>query len=303
MGRPVPGATHRRCTWGRRPLQDLLRCPHCFRGGSSQVPLRNQGATWGCRQAHSFDVARQGYVNLAGRASSHTGDTAEMLDARAWVLAAGHLDVVTDAVIAAAADLPAGGALVEIGAGNGHHLSRLRGVFEGGGKLSRPAVAIDASIAAARRAARTDGSGLVSVVADAWSPWPLLDDVAALVVSIFAPRNLPETARALLPGGRLIVVTPTEDHLKELRPVLGMLGTEPDKSARLALEVAGVLDPLDVRECRTVRRMSRADARATAAMGPSSFHLEAAELARRSADLPEAIDVTVAFRVSRFTTW
>lgn len=49
-----------------------------------------------------------------------------VLDARAVVLVAGHLEVVTGALIAACSDgLPAG-ALVEIGAGTAHHLAQVR---------------------------------------------------------------------------------------------------------------------------------------------------------------------------------
>ena len=48
------------------------------------------------------------------------------------------------------------------------------------------------------------------------------------------PRNGPEIARVLRPGGRLVVVTPAPDHLAELVGPLGLLRVDPDKAARLA---------------------------------------------------------------------
>ncbi|MDP9135674.1 MAG: 23S rRNA methyltransferase, partial [Actinomycetota bacterium] len=64
---------------------DLLRCPHC--GGALEL----DGGTGRCAAGHSFDVARQGYLNLLpGDARTGTADTATMVRARAQFLAAGH---------------------------------------------------------------------------------------------------------------------------------------------------------------------------------------------------------------------
>ncbi len=64
----------------------LLRCPLC-RGGLSATP----GDSLRCPVGHSFDVARQGYVNLLpGDARPGTADTAEMVAARESFLASGH---------------------------------------------------------------------------------------------------------------------------------------------------------------------------------------------------------------------
>ena len=40
------------------------------------------GKTLACGLGHSFDVAKDGHVNLMGRGARATGDTAEMLAAR-----------------------------------------------------------------------------------------------------------------------------------------------------------------------------------------------------------------------------
>lgn len=270
-------------------MTDLLRCPHC-RG-----PLTPQERTWRCASGHAFDVARQGYVNLTAGRPVHTGDTADMLDARTEVLGAGHFDHVTDAVVDACRDRLPEGAIVEVGAGTAHHLAAVRRALG-----DRRAVAIDASVAAARRASRADPAWTTSVVADAWQPWPLLDAVAAAVLMIFAPRNLPEAARVLVPEGRLIAVTPAPDHLAELAEPLGLLRIGEDKADRLRSQALDHLEVVGSREVRQVRTLDRGALRAMAAMGPSAHHRAPGDLAARVALLPDRVPVTIAAHLTRF---
>ncbi|MEO3775402.1 putative RNA methyltransferase [Micromonospora sp. B11E3] len=79
-----------------------LRCPVCAE------PLAEAAAgttrALRCPRRHSFDVARQGYVNLLAGRAPHVGDTAEMVAARADFLAAGHYDLVSAALADAATD-------------------------------------------------------------------------------------------------------------------------------------------------------------------------------------------------------
>jgi 23S rRNA (guanine745-N1)-methyltransferase len=161
-------------------------------------------------------------------------------------------------------------------------------------------VALDVSVAAARRAARVDPVWVTSVVADAWQPWPVLDGVAAAVLSVFGPRNAAESARVLVPGGRFVVVVPAADHLRELREPLGLLGIEPGKLARLRDETAAHLTFRDVQEVRATTTVTRDEATAIAGMGPSAHHVAADEFERRSGALAEQFEVTVAVHVVRF---
>ena len=94
---------------------DWTRCPVCGE------PLSAVDGALRCPARHSFDVARQGYVNLLGRAAPANADTAAMLDARARFLASGHYDPIADAVAGAAR----GERLAEVGAGTGFYLARV----------------------------------------------------------------------------------------------------------------------------------------------------------------------------------
>ena len=268
-------------------MPGLLRCPHCH------GVLARDGAAWGCGAGHRFDVARQGHVSLLAAPTPHTGDTAGMLDARDRVLGDGHLDAVTDALVAAVDGAPPG-CVVEVGAGTGHHLGRVVAA------LGRRGIAMDVSTPAARRAARRAPDGTVVVRADAWQPWPVLDGVAAAVLSVFGPRNVPETARVLATGGRFVVVTPRPDHLVELVEPLGLLGVERGKQDRLVAEAGAHLELVGTAAVRDVRRVDRTTAVAVAGMGPSGHHRAVAELEAAAARLPDALDVTVAVDVTQF---
>src|ERR1700730_16300248 len=94
------------------PVVDALLCPVC------RELLTRSGGALQCSAGHSFDIARQGYVNLLGRAD---GDPAAMVADRAAFLAAGHYAPLAKRLAEQAADC-APGLVVDAGAGTGYYL-------------------------------------------------------------------------------------------------------------------------------------------------------------------------------------
>lgn len=267
---------------------DCLACPYCAE------PLAARPGALVCPAAHSFDLARQGYVTLLPRGSRGAGgDTAGMVAARDRFLAAGHYAPLTRLLAAEAAGA-AEGAVLDVGAGTGHHLAAVLDALPG-----RAGVALDLSRYAARRAARAHPRA-GAVVADAWRVLPVRTAVAGLVLDVFSPRNGAETARVLGPGGFLLVVTPAADHLAELVSALGLLTVDERKEERLAGALAPHLQPVDRTEHRWTLALPRADAVAAAAMGPSAHHLDAADLARRAGALPDPTTTTASVVLTRY---
>jgi 23S rRNA (guanine745-N1)-methyltransferase len=271
-----------------------LRCPHC--GG----PLARAAGAVACERGHSFDVARQGYLSLlAGIGAAHTGDTAEMVAARERFLGAGHFDpparALGELVAAALAEAPAPALIVDLGAGPGWYLARVLDHVPG-----TTGIALDVSKPALRRAARAHPR-VAAVACDAWRPLPLRDGVAGVVLSVFAPRDGAELARVLAPGGVAIVVTPAPAHLDEIARPLGLLAVHGRKDERLAERLAPGLEVAGRRELDWKIRLDRSAARDAAAMGPSAFHLSAADLDERVAALPESLDVTAAVTITTAT--
>jgi 23S rRNA (guanine745-N1)-methyltransferase len=267
-----------------------LRCPVCA------GPVRVEGSQVGCDRGHRFDIARQGYVTLAGgQAGPGPGDSAAMVMAREAFLAAGHYEPVADAVAALAADRGGGprGLVVDLAGGTGYYLARV--LDQAAGRLG---VCVDRSAAALRRAARAHPRA-VAVGADAWQPLPFMDGCASVVLNVFGPRNPQETRRLLAAGGTLIVASPGPGHHRELRPALGLIGIDEQKAARLAGAHRGFSGG-SVTPVRYQLRLGHRDLTALIAMGPSARHVGAATLAARIAALPDLVPVTVDVELRRY---
>lgn len=261
----------------------LLRCPVC--GGG----LESAGAVVRCAEGHSFDVARQGYVNLVPGA----GDSAAMVEARAAFLGAGHMRPLARA-LADEASAGVDGALLDLGAGTGQYLTP---VLE---KLpDRAGIALDTSTAALKRLARAH-ERIAAVGADAWKPLPLGDGVAALVLSVFAPRSAPELARVLAPGGTLLAATPTTRHLYELVGALGLLSVPGDKEDRLDAQLASRFELVARRRVEHAMFLAREEAAQLVRMGPSAWHLDERTADDRLAALPDPLTVTASVTLSRY---
>jgi len=268
---------------------DLLRCPVC------EAALDPGDRVLRCAAGHSFDIARQGYVNLVpGRA-----DTAEMVEARDAFLRAGHFRPLSEALAAEArasagassADAPA---IVDLGAGTGHHLAAVLDAVPAARGL-----AIDASRAALRRAARAH-DGAAAVGADAWKPLPLRDAIATTVLSVFAPRNATEMARVLAPGGSLIAVTPTTRHLYELVGPLGLLSVPDDKADRLDAQLAAHFELAERRTIEHAMFLTRDESAQIVRMGPSAWHVDEQSVNERLMGLADPSIVTFSAVVSRY---
>ena len=102
------------------------------------------------------------------------------------------------------------------------------------------------------------------------------------------------------PGGELLVVTPTPEHLAELVPVLHLLRVDPAKEDR----TAGTLSPWFDRYARDalVRtlELTRTEVAALVGMGPSAWHRAPEELDAAIAGLTEPIRVTTSVWLSRY---
>jgi 23S rRNA (guanine745-N1)-methyltransferase len=217
-----------------------------------------------CAQGHAFDRARQGYVHLGTGRRLPAGDTAEMVTARMRFLAAGHYEPLRTAV--AEAIPPDAGFIVDVGAGPGYYLKAALDRAPAAAGL-----ALDVSKAALKRAAQCHDRA-EAVLADAWREVPLADSTVDVLLNVFAPRNGSEFARVL--RGVLIVVTPREDHLQELRTEYGLLDVDPAKDERLS-QTLQAFQAEESRDLTWPLTLSPDDARALIAMGPNAFHTRA----------------------------
>lgn len=280
-----------------RALNALL-CPHC--GLDFTVPQPDSHSL-ACAGGHTFDVARQGYLNLlTGHGTKFVPDTAAMVTARDAFLDAGHYQPLADAIaervgalLATAEGAPL---IVDAGTGTGWYLKQV--LTEIGGRKAA-AVGLDISKFALRRAARRNPQAL-NVVWDLWRELPLGAGTADVVLVVFAPRNAAEFARILKPGGSLVIVTPLPGHLAEIAQDAGMLGIQDGKEEALATSMAGHFAAAGSTELHVPLELGAADVGNVALMGPAGHHLDELALGARLATLPATTRATAAFRISVF---
>jgi len=236
----------------------LLSCPHC-RGTLEIGPAHAR-----CPEGHSFDVARQGYLNLLDGPQPKNADSAAMLEARSRVLGSLYADVV--ALVARAVADTGAKVVVDAGAGTGQYLAAVLDALP-----DAVGIATDVSVAAAKRAASAHPR-IASVAADTWRGLPIRDGVVDLVACVFAPRNVADFSRVLAPDGHLVVVTPEPDHLRSLRASYGLLDLDPEKDARLEQSVGGLFEL--VASDRLTRPVDATAEQVSdvIAMGPNAFH-------------------------------
>lgn len=247
---------------------DVLVCPVC------RMPLDRYQKVFVCDEGHSFDIAREGYVNLLiGKGS---GDAPEMLAARRRVLDAGNYAAATGAVaeiIAAEADKAAPGRiLLDAGCGEGHYLRRIVAKLDDVGGNRYRYIGLDSSRHAIKMAAGRSREPLF-VVADVNRSLPFAKSAVAVLLSIFAPRNPAEFARVVAPRGALIVVIPQPNHLAALRSLAPMLGVEENKEEHLRDMLAPEFELESGQSIEWQMELSGEDVADLVRMTPNYWHL------------------------------
>ncbi len=187
---------------------DLL-CPVC----SEQLHFGER--QYVCPRGHSFDLARQGYVNLLAVQQKHSrnpGDTRDQVLSRRAFLEEGHYAPIAQALIDQAKELGITGPILDVGCGEGYYSSRLADAL--GAELT----GLDISKEAVRcAAAKYKGKQWLCATA---SHIPVKSGSVSLLTSLFALTLPEEFARVLSPGGWFFQVLAAQDHLLGLKGII-----------------------------------------------------------------------------------
>ncbi len=187
----------------------MYLCPLC------QQPLNLSGAQYQCSNRHSFDVAREGYVNLLPvqqKNSKDPGDNKDMMQARRDFLHAGWYAPLAQAVSHALAEIkPA--TLLDLGCGEGYYTNKLKQVLP-----QAQVYGVDISKAAIKFAAKANRAIQFSV-ASAYQ-LPFADSSFDAIVRIYAPSKAEELQRLIKPAGYLLTVTPGPAHLLQIKQAI-----------------------------------------------------------------------------------
>lgn len=252
-------------------------CPNC--GGA----LFEAGGVFRCERGHSFDVAREGYVNLLiprDHERGISGDTQAQLEARRRVFDRRLFQPLLDALhLESRAVLerwdtehqqPA--AVVDVGCGEGYYIGSIANALNEHYPQAR-FVGFDVSKAAVRMAARRYKAATFAV-ANVRRPLYAAKAAAALMFNIFAPRNPSEFARIVAPGGSLLIVLPTPEHLRSLRETFDLLDIPADKESVVVSQLSPDFEPAGVERIEFDVELDAAAVTDLIAMGPNAHHGE-----------------------------
>lgn len=222
----------------------ILTCPVC----GAALTREHSSPFLQCISRHTFDLAREGYVNLLLK--KLPGDTKEMLLARRSFLSHGYYEPLSQAINTLVLQYLSQQAeqshelasinILDAGCGEGYYLGRLKEYLAdlpSWGEKQCCYLGFDISKEAVKMAAKRYKAPTF-VVANINQQLVLASSSIAVLLNIFAPRNPGEFARVLAPRGLLLIVIPSPIHLLSLRSVLPLLTIEADKQQRVIAQFA-----------------------------------------------------------------
>ncbi|KYG89701.1 putative RNA methyltransferase [Metasolibacillus sp. FSL H7-0170] len=179
----------------------IFACPFC----QMEMQLNDTG-TMSCVNKHSFDMAKQGYMNFMTKPVVSMYSK-ELFEARQQVIASGLYDPLQQAI----ADLLTGEQrILDTGCGEGSHLARICTQLP-----NALGVGIDIAKEGILAAAKFYSEKIWCVGDLANSPFQ--SESFTTILNILSPANYEEFKRLLNPNGKVIKVVPQTDYLKEIR--------------------------------------------------------------------------------------
>ena len=187
----------------------MLICPVCAKA------LKKVNNALRCENGHSFDTAKEGYVNLliSGKPGGNRGDSKEMAVSRRDFLNKGYFSPLAQAVCDCAASFGSDGdAVLDICCGEGYYTQYLSE------RLSRDFYGFDLSKSMVRLAAkrRCGASFFVANI----SSIPVKDKSVKLAFHLFAPFHSREFRRVISDDGVIVTAVAGREHLYELKQIL-----------------------------------------------------------------------------------
>lgn len=199
-----------------------LICPICGQ------PLSLQQRSFCCPSRHSFDIARQGYVNLLPVQNKHSrnpGDTPEQVLARREFLQGGYYAPILQALQEMAENHQ--GPILDVGCGEGYYSAGL--AASTGAQL----VGLDISKEAVRRAAGSYKNA--TWICGSAARLPVSNESIGILTSLFALTVPEEFYRVLKNDGIFLQVLAAEDHLLGLKSIIYPELTHKEKNVTPAL--------------------------------------------------------------------
>lgn len=194
---------------------DCLCCP------LDQLALRQLGNVLCCDGGHSFDIAKQGYVNLLSaqnKRSHDPGDGKGMVAARREFLNNGHYQPIAEHLAELVGSLCNDNSIIaDAGCGEGYYLEQLRSKLKSDYRYTPAMIGFDISKWATKAATRRM---MATWIVASNRNIPLALNSVDCLLSLFGFPVYPSFARILKPSGTLLMVDAGPQHLIELRETI-----------------------------------------------------------------------------------
>lgn len=195
----------------------IYKCPVCNK------PLRKENKTYLCSNRHSYDISRDGYVNLLlanQMKSKEPGDSKEMMTARHNFLDKGYFEKLSDRInYSVIRHTKAGNGIYTIldaGCGEGYYTAGLYKALKDANNTE--IFGMDISKEAVKLATKRNRD--INFCVGSVFNLPILPDSTDCILNIFAPFKEEEFVRVLKQGGIVVKVTPGAKHLFGLKEEL-----------------------------------------------------------------------------------
>ncbi|MBA6329533.1 23S rRNA (guanine(745)-N(1))-methyltransferase [Colwellia sp. MB02u-6] len=185
-------------------------CPIC------SFPLQNHEKLFRCENNHSFDRAKENYLNLLPvqfKHSKNPGDNKAMVNARRAFLEQGYYQPLVDRIVALYQEKVLTNAskptiVLDAGCGEGFYTHQHK-------NTENTVYGVDIAKEAIKKAGKKYPQCHFSVAT--LSKLPFSDRLFSWIISVYAPILEKEFTRVLSAGGFLLTVTPAKQHLMQLK--------------------------------------------------------------------------------------
>lgn len=260
----------------------LFSCPFC------QQALFLSENSLKCKNKHSFDLAKFGYVNLAPQVKQSKDYDKSNFQNRQLILEAGFYQPILKKLLEILSSLPQHGNLLDIGCGEGYYARNLQAQL-----LDKHIYAFDLSKESIQLAAKSDHSLTVNWFVGDLAHIPIQDTSMDMILDIFSPANYQEFQRVLRKNGLLIKVIPSSQHLQEIRSIVAEQLTNTNYSNHKIIEhfeeAFTITNSYDVATTFSLRENEKA---ALLHMTPLLFNIDIEKI-----DWSPLTDITIAAKI------
>lgn len=209
--------------------KNILLCPFC-----NKDILKIDDDTYRCENNHSFDIAKEHYVNFLKvnqKKSKNPGDSKEMITARKNFLSKGYYNMVADKINelilsyindTQKTDIN----LLDIGCGSGYYMDAMKTALNSK-NIQSNLFGLDISKEAIKFAGKLIKDEVLLVGSS--FDMPFKESSFNCMLSVFSPLDVTECMRRLKDDGIFIRVLPEQDHLIELKEIIYPELTEKNK--------------------------------------------------------------------------